>query len=60
MEQHGEAPDDVATRLAALDDLPVDQHVSVYNELHRELRDQLVDGPAEEAVIDEGAPRPRP
>jgi hypothetical protein len=56
MEPHNEVPDDVSARLAALDDQPVEEHVAVYDALHRELRDQLVD------VAPEGqaAPRPHP
>lgn len=54
MEQQGDIPVDVAERLAALDDQPVEEHVPAYDALHRELRDQLVGKP------DEDAPRPQP
>jgi hypothetical protein len=60
MEQHGEVPEDVSARLAALDDQPVEEHVAVYDELHRELRDQLVDGTAQGQGVDHDAPRPHP
>jgi hypothetical protein len=43
----------VGARLAALDSLPVDEHVAIYDALHRELLDQLVEGP-----VDASAPRP--
>jgi len=43
--------DDVTSRLAALDQLPVVEHVAVYDQLHRELRDQLVDGPGEPDAV---------
>jgi hypothetical protein len=52
----GPASGDVAERLAELDELPVEQHVAVFDEIHRELRDQLVDGPGGTG----GPPRPRP
>lgn len=58
MVQPGEAPDDLAARLAALDERPVEEHVAVYDGLHRELRDQLVDGPGAGPGVDEDAARP--
>lgn len=55
MDQQGGTTDhDVRARLAALEDVPVEQHVGIYDELHRELRDQLVDGSGTE----QDAPRP--
>ena len=56
MEQRSQWPDDVSARLAALDDQPVEEHVAVYDALHRELRDQLVDGAPEGPAV----PRPHP
>lgn len=44
---------DVRARLAVLDSLPVDEHVAIYDALHRELLDQLVEAP-----VDAAAPRP--
>ena len=60
MEQRREVPDDVSARLAALDDRPVEEHVAVYDELHRELRDQLVDGASQGQGVDQDALRPHP
>ena len=36
------AVDQVLERLAELDDVPVDQHVSIFDAVHRDLRDALV------------------
>ena len=46
MEQHSEGHEDTVRRLAMLDDLPVEDHVAVYEELHRQLHDQLSDDAA--------------
>ena len=38
-------PADLEARLRVLDALPVDEHVAIYDGLHRELRDQLAGTP---------------
>ena len=54
MEQHSEGHEDTVRRLAMLDDLPVEDHVAVYEELHRQLHDQLSD----DAVTGDDAAHP--
>jgi hypothetical protein len=48
-------PADLEARLRVLDALPVDQHVAIYDGLHRELRDQLAGAPGSLDASD-GAP----
>lgn len=52
MEQHRGLHGDAVRRLARLDELPVEEHVAVYEELHRDLRDSLRDDaiPADDAA----------
>ncbi len=46
----GAETDPVTSELAALPDLPVEEHVAVFDRVHRQLRDRLADapGPADE------------
>jgi hypothetical protein len=48
---------DLEARLRALDSLPVDEHVAIYEGLHRELRDGLAGGAGGVGAA-EGAPAP--
>jgi hypothetical protein len=51
-------PLDVEARLRVLESLGVDEHVAIYDGLHRELRDQLASGFDGAAVPEGGADRP--
>lgn len=41
----GAVPDPVTTELAGLRELPVEEHVAVFDRVHRQLRDRLADAP---------------
>ena len=55
MEQQRVLHEDAVRRLARLEELPVVDHVAVYEELHRDLRDSLSD----DATPDDDAVEPR-
>ena len=47
-------------RLADIDDLPVDDHVAVYDQVHRDLREALAEaGSAPETTSSSGVDDPR-
>ena len=55
MEQQRGLHEDAVRRLARLEELPVVDHVAVYEALHRDLRDSLSD----DATPDDAAAEPR-